>query len=278
MVRLRLPLAETLSASDRRGEHTATPLSEEAGYRILVIDDHPTNLLLVSQQLNFLGHEVLTASSGKEALQLLTKQHADIIITDFNMPDIDGLEFTARLRQQEQDDASERAVVIGLTADARQEQVRKAMAVGMDDCLFKPVSLDELKGCLAAHKLGKVTVTPKEMAARFVEKLSSLTGGNAELTGSLISEFIRASEEDMQHLAVACDEGNSQKYLAQLHRLKGGARILGADELVACCIAWEQSLRLPLCMPGAMRQVSDIYRQVKAGVDYWEKEYGMKGG
>lgn len=278
IVSLRLPLAETLAASDRRIENTVAPLSEEVGYRVLVVDDHPTNLLLVSQQLNFLGHEVLTAGSGKEALHLLTGQHVDIIITDFNMPDIDGLEFTTRLRLQEQGNTNERAIVIGLTADARQEQVQKAMAVGMDDCLFKPVSLDELKVCLATHNPGKVAVTPKDMAARFVKKLSSLTVGNAELMESLISEFIRASEEDIQHLAAACDEGNSQKFLAQLHRLKGGARILGADELVTCCMVWEQSSRLPLCMPSALRQINSIYRQVKAGVAYWGKEHEIKGG
>ncbi|MCE9935555.1 ATP-binding protein [Aeromonas salmonicida] len=277
IVSLKLPLAETLAVRESHSEERVAPSYDDAGYRILVIDDHPTNLLLVSQQLTFLGHEVLTASSGKSALQLLSKEPVDIIITDFNMPDIDGLEFTGLLRQQERDDEALRTVVIGLTADARQDQVQRAVEVGMDDCLFKPVSLDDLKVCLATHHPGKMLLTPEDMAARFMHKLSNLTVGSSELMSALLNEFVNASEQDMLHLAEACMQGNSQKFLAQLHRLKGGARILGADELVACCTEWEQSPRLPLCMPAALRQVRNIYQQVKAGVDYWNKEHKTRG-
>ncbi|MDM5073583.1 ATP-binding protein [Aeromonas bestiarum] len=277
IVSLRLSLAETLAVRESHPEERVAPSYNDAGYRILVIDDHPTNLLLVSQQLTFLGHEVLTASSGKSALQLLSKEPVDIIITDFNMPDIDGLEFTGLLRQQERDDEALRTVVIGLTADARQDQVQRAVEVGMDDCLFKPVSLDDLKVCLATHHPGKMLLTPEDMAARFMHKLSSLTVGNSELMSALLNEFVNASEQDMLHLAEACMQGNSQKFLVQLHRLKGGARILGVDELVACCTEWEQSSRLSVCMPAALRQVQNMYQQVKAGVDYWNKNTKREG-
>ncbi|WP_421206745.1 response regulator [Aeromonas sp. 601027] len=277
IVSLRLPLAETLAVRECGSEERFTPSYDNAGYRILVIDDHPTNLLLVSQQLTFLGHEVLTASSGKSALQLLSQEPVDIIISDFNMPDIDGLEFTTLLRQQERDNEAVRTVVIGLTADARQDQVQRAMEAGMDDCLFKPVSLDDLKACLATHHPGKILLAPEDMATRFMHKLSKLTVGNSELMSVLINEFVTASEQDMQHLAEACMQGHSQKFLAQLHRLKGGARILGADELVACCSEWEQSPRLSVCMPAALRQVRNMYQQVKAGVDYWNKAHKTRG-
>ncbi|QGZ71104.1 response regulator [Aeromonas hydrophila] len=277
VVSLRLPLAETLVVCESHSEKMVSPSYDDMGYRILVIDDHPTNLLLISQQLAFLGHQVLTAGSGKAALQLLSKEHVDIIITDFNMPDIDGFEFTASLRQQERDDEALRTVVIGLTADARQDQVQRAMEAGMDDCLFKPVSLDELEVCLATHHPGKMLLTPEDMAARFMHKLSNLTVGSSELMSALLNEFVNASEQDMLHLAEACMQGNSQKFLAQLHRLKGGARILGADELVACCTEWEQSPRLSVCMPAALRQVRNMYQQVKAGVDYWNKEHKTRG-
>lgn len=98
------------------------PASTAHGHRILIIDDHPTNRLLVNQQLTFLGHEVTMAESGRDALQQLIDQRFDFIITDFNMPDINGLEFTANYRQQELEEQRERTVIIGLTADARHEQ------------------------------------------------------------------------------------------------------------------------------------------------------------
>ncbi|WP_323912556.1 ATP-binding protein [Aeromonas veronii] len=248
-------------------------LKGQRGLQVLIIDDHPTNRLLVNQQLAFLGHDVSTAESGNRALQLLDTQFFDIIITDFNMPDVDGFEFTTRYRQREQDEGRERAIIIGLTADARQEQIQKAVEAGMDDCLFKPVSLDELNICLATHYINQVIIPPEKMAARFTDRLNALTSGNQQLMNSLLSEFIRASDEDMQALIEACRVADGQIFVARLHRLKGGARILGADELVACCSDWEKSSRLPLCMPSALRQVDKIYQQVKAGVSYWVQHH-----
>lgn len=277
VVSLRLPLVDSLSYAGAQVEDEPALVLGQRSLRVLIIDDHPTNRLLVNQQLAFLGHHVMAAESGNSALQLLEKQCFDIIITDFNMPDVDGFEFTIRYRQQEQDEGRDRAIIIGLTADARQEQIQKAVEAGMDDCLFKPVSLDELKVCLATHDTNQVTITPQEMAARFMDRLKALTAGSNEIMYTLLTEFIRASEEDMQVLARTCRAADSHGFLAQLHRLKGGARILGADELVACCSDWEQSSRLPWCMPSALRQVESMYQQVKEGVSYWTMENKMQG-
>ncbi len=272
-----LPLAETVSIAGEFTEPEAFSLSETIGHQILIIDDHPTNRLLVSQQLVFLGHEVQAVAAATEALQCLGSRYFDIIITDFNMPEMGGLELTTRYRQQEHKEGRKRAIIIGLTADARQEQIQKAMETGMDDCLFKPVSLDELRQCISIHIKGYVDTHPVEIANSINQRLGPLTSERADLMGPLLMEFLRAADDDLAALAKASQTGDNQAFLSNLHRLKGGARIIGADVLVECCIAWEQSVRLPLCMPSALRQVQHIYGQLKAGVRYWE-EKGMKGG
>lgn len=274
-VSLHLPLL------DASLEEVDTPIEEipsdsvSQALRVLIIDDHPTNRLLVSEQLTFLGHVVMAASSAAEALQWLGTQCFDIIITDFNMPEIDGLEFTVRYRGLEFKEKRKRAIIIGLTADARQEQIHKAMEAGMDDCLFKPVSLDELRLCISTHQMGYVELPPCEVADAITQRLGPLTSGRADLMASLLAEFLKAADDDLAALEKACLAGDNQAFLSNIHRLKGGARIIGADVLVACCVAWEQSARLPMCMPSALRQIQHIYEQLKAGVRYWE-EHGMK--
>lgn len=270
-VHLKLPFVNVLPMSGNESKHVSEEPSEVQGYQVLIVDDHPTNRLLVTQQLAFLGHEVQAVDSGRAALQHLMTQSTDIIITDFNMPDIDGLEFTTRYRQQEHDERRERAIIIGLTADARQEQIQRAMEAGMDDCLFKPVSLDELRQCISIHTTGYVDTLPAEIANNINQRLGPLTAGKPEIAAPLLMEFLRAADDDLAALAKASQTGDNQAFLANLHRLKGGARIIGADGLVACCIAWEQSSRLPLCMPSALRQVQHMYQQLQEGIRYWEK-------
>ncbi|WP_250894816.1 response regulator, partial [Aeromonas dhakensis] len=60
----------------------------------MIVDDHPTNRLLVSQQLAYLGHEATAAESGAEALALFAHTPFDVMITDFNMPGMNGFELT----------------------------------------------------------------------------------------------------------------------------------------------------------------------------------------
>ncbi|MGL5340998.1 MAG: ATP-binding protein [Aeromonas veronii] len=245
---------------------------------ILIIDDHPTNRLLVTQQLTFLGHEVTAAESGRDALLLLAEQRFDFIITDFNMPDINGLDFTARYRQQECDEQRERTIIIGLTADARKEQIQHAMEVGMDDCLFKPVSLDEIRDCLAAHDRGPmlyVHSSETKIATRIDQMLGGLADNKTELMYTLIQEFLKATDDDIAILSLACSDEDSRRFLDHLHRIKGGARIIGADHLVECCSEWERSSRLTWCMPSALRQLENIYCEVKEGILYWKKMRGI---
>lgn len=273
---LMLPLTEPAPSNNELPVSVPTRVSDSVLYNILIIDDHPTNRLLVGQQLEFLGHKVQAVGSATEALQCLASKSFDIIITDFNMPVMDGLELTTRYRLQESEEARERAIIIGLTADARQEQIQKAIEAGMDDCLFKPVSLEELRQCISTHITGYIDTPPIEIADDINQRLAPLTLGRTDLMKQLLAEFLRAADDDLASLIKASRESDSQAFLSSLHRLKGGARIIGADGLVACCIAWENSTRLPLCMPSALRQVQHIYQQLKVGVYYWE-ESSMKG-
>lgn len=126
-------------------ESTNVEVHDYSDVHILIVDDHPINRRLLADQLISLGyHSVSTASDGLDALGALAKQHADIVLTDVNMPNMDGYQLTTRLRQQ-----GRTAPIIGVTANALAEERERCIQVGMDSCLSKPVTIEELQASLA---------------------------------------------------------------------------------------------------------------------------------
>ncbi|PKH24507.1 two-component system sensor histidine kinase RcsC [Enterobacterales bacterium CwR94] len=113
---------------------------------ILVVDDHPINRMLLSDQLGSLGYRVKTAQDGVDALNVLSRNDIDIVLSDVNMPNMDGYRLTQRLRE-----LGETFPVIGVTANALAEEKQRCMEAGMDNCLSKPVTLDQLRQTLAFY-------------------------------------------------------------------------------------------------------------------------------
>ncbi len=111
--------------------------------RILVVDDDPAILFLVSTMIARFGYETLVASSGFEALDVVA--HADVVVTDVCMPGMDGLELLSAIR--ERDDELPVILVTGLYSDALAEH---AVAAGAFQCLPKPFEIQQLKRAIAA--------------------------------------------------------------------------------------------------------------------------------
>lgn len=121
------------------------PVSTATGRRVMIVDDYRPNLLLLRHQLELLGHQVIEAQSGEEAL---AKWHAhkpfDYILMDCNMPLMDGFTLAKTIRLQEQQQAITRATLLGFTAIAQQEIIEQCQNAGMDGCLFKPCSQQDI--------------------------------------------------------------------------------------------------------------------------------------
>ena len=103
---------------------------------ILVVDDHPINRRLLADQLGSLGYQCKTAADGVDALNVMSKNKIDIVLTDVNMPNMDGYRLTQRLREM-----GLTLPVIGVTANALAEEKQRCLESGMDNCLSKPVTL-----------------------------------------------------------------------------------------------------------------------------------------
>ena len=119
-----------------------------AGDAILIVDDNLSNLKLVRLLLVSEGYQVMTAESAEAALELLKTFRPHLILMDLQMPGMDGLELTRRLKA---DPLTRDIVIIALTAYAMKTDVHRALDAGCDDYITKPLDTRTLPALLASH-------------------------------------------------------------------------------------------------------------------------------
>lgn len=115
---------------------------------VLVVDDNPANRILLAKQLAWLGQHAHLASGGDEALKIWADTAFDVVITDCNMPGINGYQLTGMMRNAEREQGRTPAWIIGFTANAMHEIKERCLQAGMNDCLFKPCSISDLATAL----------------------------------------------------------------------------------------------------------------------------------
>lgn len=127
------------------------PATQDAAavLNVLVVDDHPANRLLMCQQLGFLGHRFTAVQHGAAGFQAWRQEHFDLIIADCNMPIMNGYELARSIREHEQREDITPCIILGFTANAQPEEKQRCRDAGMNDCLFKPISLTTLERHLA---------------------------------------------------------------------------------------------------------------------------------
>ncbi|WP_241089845.1 transporter substrate-binding domain-containing protein [Pseudomonas syringae] len=209
----------------------------DTGLYILVVDDHPANRLLLSQQLGYLGHRSEVAEQGEQGLQAWLRHDFDLVMVDCNMPVMNGYELTRAIRAREAAEQRVPCVIWGFTANALPEEVQRCRDAGMDDCLFKPIGLTALSEHLASFdsvRPGSHALPPFNP-----DSLHQLTGAHTEMTRRLLMQLLSSNQQDRQALAQRMDAGNYQGLGEMAHRIKGAARIIAATEVVNACDALE---------------------------------------
>jgi two-component system, cell cycle response regulator DivK len=119
-----------------------------AGERVLIVDDNATNLKLVAYLMKANGYTVDTALDAESAIEAIRNHHPDVILMDIQLPGIDGLELTRRLKA---DPATRDIVIVAVTAYAMKGDQAKAQAAGCDDYITKPIDTRTLPETIARH-------------------------------------------------------------------------------------------------------------------------------
>lgn len=129
--------------SKRIAVNQSTEVAARSDIKILVAEDNIINQKVALGSLKAMGYGADVASTGAEALEKLQQQHYDLILMDVQMPEMDGIEATMKIRQAYTDGNS--PLIVAMTANAMNEDREKCLAAGMNDYVAKPVKLDTLK-------------------------------------------------------------------------------------------------------------------------------------
>ncbi|MRT43395.1 transporter substrate-binding domain-containing protein [Enterobacteriaceae bacterium RIT702] len=217
-------IAEATTIAELPAENSSVPL------RILIVDDSSVNRLLLTRQLHFLGHQVIEAEEGAQALAAWHQQRFDVVITDCRMPVMDGYRLAQAIRREEQQRDRSRCMVLGFTANALPEERDRCREAGMDGCLFKPSTLQDLQ-----NWLGKGVLQNAD------EGVLQLAAGDEQWSAQLRAELIESYQQDIVALTVALSSDDREQLGELAHKIKGSAGITGANALVAKCVALEEN-------------------------------------
>ncbi|WP_082341432.1 transporter substrate-binding domain-containing protein [Pseudomonas sp. P1.31] len=237
---LEFPLLEP---ADDPGVEQVTSVPAGARLRVLVVDDYPVNRMLLSQQLEYLGHRVEEAVDGVHGLQVWGRKQFDVVITDCHMPRMTGYELASAIREDEKDRNVKACLLLGFTANALPEERQRCLAAGMDGCLFKPITLHDLQQRLSGVEPPR-QVPPLDDGEDGHEEgdwgaLLKLTGGNKQVARGLLIDLARSNKEDLALLETLQEPMDASALKDLAHRVKGGARIIKASRLMEACESLE---------------------------------------
>lgn len=231
--------------------------------RLLVAEDNAMNQKVVMLLLGRLGYNPDIAATGGEAVQSWLHHDYDVIFMDVQMPDMDGLEATRRIRAYKD---RRQPRITALTATALREDQDRCLAAGMDGVLTKPFQFKELLADLrkavaadptpepAAAVLDAAAPpddSPSPLHAAALEQLELLVGGDRAALAELISSHLENTADHLTRLRQAVDLADAQAIEHLAHSLKGSTGLFGALELAQRCAVLEQLGKALRCQDAA---------------------------
>ncbi len=227
---------------EKNGEprlHMPYPVGQRLqGIRLLVVEDNPLNQQIAQELLESHGAQVEVAVCGLEGVAqgLAAQPPFDAILMDMQMPDIDGLEATRRLRSHA---AMQAVPIIAMTANAMPADKQACKDAGMVDHIAKPFDLEELMATILRHVLPSavphLTTTAAASSVAIVDMQAALTrlGGSRVFYDKVVVSFRKEAALYVDELQRFLTEGDYHHAMHRAHNLKGLAGTVGATSLSA---------------------------------------------
>ena len=231
--------------------------------RVLLAEDHPVNAEIACALLGECGCRVTVANNGHEAVAAFQHGAFDLVLMDIQMPEMDGIEATQKIRQLERAGGGERVPIVALTANALRDDRSAALAAGMDDYLTKPVTGDRLREALvrwlpatrthavAADEAVAVAALAvgddNEVPALDRDVLLGVPGVNGDIQAPLLTRlvglFMRETQTQLDVLTQALADDRLEDAQRQVHKMKSAAAAVGAARLARHARALDADLK-----------------------------------
>ena len=268
-------LVATLAKMAGRVEGTAAVLKSDstshgtAGCRILLVEDNLVNQKVGVSLLQKMGHSVVVASTGREAVDLVRRRAFDLVFMDLQMPEMDGLDATAVIRAFEKQ-AGKHTPIVAMTAHAMKGDRERCLEAGLDDYIAKPINRQELLQVIgrnrAAELPGRVTPSRRPVAPDFslpAQELLARLGGDTELLLELIRIFSAESVTMLACLREAITRGDAEEVERAAHKIKGSVSIFAVSQVTQSAVNLEAI--------GRNRQLKDVdvaYAKLESEIEH----------
>jgi PAS domain S-box-containing protein len=210
--------------------------------RILLVEDNPINQKLAVTILQKAGYPVDVAENGVQAVEALKERSYQLVLMDVQMPEMDGLEATQHIREQES--GKKHTPIIAMTAHAMKGDKERCLAAGMDDYLSKPLELDEVFSTIeqwTKTEVPSIETPPLEVKLEAegtistepinLEKAMPRFDYDKDFFIEMLGEFVEHLEERMQLLRKALAAQDAEELARLAHNLKGASANFNAEEL-----------------------------------------------
>jgi len=221
-----------LNGDIRKPVVTAAAPQRHLGLRVLLAEDSPVNQALMKEQLQAIGCQVDVAANGVEGLRYLDQQTYDLILSDVNMPLMDGYAFAEQVRQRHLE-----LPIIGVTANALREEGEHCIRVGMNSWLTKPIDLQGLYLCLKGV-MDSVTAT-----AAPPPDSHGVADDPLQVPERMLELFLTTIGQDLDALKAALPGGDAGQVADLLHRIRGALAVAKAKRLIVACRELETAVR-----------------------------------
>jgi PAS domain S-box-containing protein len=257
---------EAVQAQSPRARVTNGKLAEAHPLKILVAEDNTVNQKVVQQLLAHLGYRADVVANGVEVLDALERQNYDVVLMDVQMPEMDGLEATRRLRARY---GATGPRVIAMTANAMPGDREKCLSAGMDAYVSKPVELDDIRAVLISVSGSRVEMEDASsiIDRRRIDQLLELQDeNNPALARDIIQLFINDSPKHLQNIGDALVAKDPESLLSTAHRFLSSIENLGAQRMRKHCMELERlgregTLEGADALLDSLRREFDIARQ-----------------
>ena len=221
-------------------------MAERHPLRILLAEDNAVNQKLALRLLAQMGYRADVAANGLEAVQSVQRQPYDVVLMDVQMPEMDGLEATRRIRAGGAPHGQPR--IIAMTANAMQGDREACLGAGMNDYVTKPIRVDVLMEALmraiphgpaGSSREGGREMPPEIIDASVFKELCESAG--ADFARELIDTFAEEAPGLLAELRAAHSAGDAESFRRSAHSLKSNALTFGASGLAQHARALEQA-------------------------------------
>jgi two-component system sensor histidine kinase/response regulator len=237
---------------------TQSAVQQRFGGHVLLVEDNFVNQKVAVKFLDRLGCTVEVASNGAEGVLACQERHFDIVLMDLQMPVMDGMTATRKIREWE---TSGHIPIVALTANAMTGDRELCEAAGMDGYLTKPIEVERLRSVLTKFGLAKneAQATPNPGPPVDLSGFGSITGGDETFAQELIATFIASGEQQLAEISYAIATPNRAALAKAAHKLKGASANIHAHGLKA--LAQQMESESGAADAGALQRWDALLRQ-----------------